>query len=48
MKQPDVAGPLLKMGAEPQSGTPDDLRNLLKNEIAMWGKIIKDANIRLE
>jgi tripartite-type tricarboxylate transporter receptor subunit TctC len=48
MKQPDVANPLLKMGAEPQSGSPEDLRNLLNREIAMWGKIIKDANIKVE
>jgi tripartite-type tricarboxylate transporter receptor subunit TctC len=48
MKQPDVADPLLKQGAEPQSGTPDDLRRLLDREIGMWGKIIKEANIKAE
>lgn len=48
MKQPDVTDPLLKMGAEPKSGSPDDLRNLLNQEIAMWGKIIKEANIKVE
>jgi tripartite-type tricarboxylate transporter receptor subunit TctC len=48
MKQPEVSGPLLKMGAEPQSGTPDDLRNLLNREITMWAKVIKEANIKAE
>ncbi|MFO1310429.1 MAG: tripartite tricarboxylate transporter substrate binding protein [Burkholderiales bacterium] len=48
MKQPDVADPLLKQGAEPQSGSPEDLRRLLDREIAMWGKVIKEANIKAE
>ncbi len=48
MKMKDVADPLLAQGAEPQSGTPDDLRKLLAREIALWSKVIKDAGIKAE
>jgi tripartite-type tricarboxylate transporter receptor subunit TctC len=48
MKSPEVAQPLLAQGAEPQSGTPEDLRKLLDREIAVWSKVIKDANIKAE
>jgi len=46
MKMKEVAEPLLAQGAEPQSGTPDDLRKLLAREIALWSKIIKEAGIK--
>ena len=46
MKMKEVAEPLIAQGAEPQSGTPDDLRKLLAREIALWSKIIKDAGIK--
>lgn len=46
MKMKEVADPLLAQGAEPQSGTPDDLRKLLAREIALWSKIIKEAGIK--
>jgi tripartite-type tricarboxylate transporter receptor subunit TctC len=48
MRQPDVAGPLLAQGAEPQSGPPDELRKLLAQEIAQWGKLIREAGIKAE
>ena len=48
MRQPEVANPLLAQGAEPQSGTPDDLRKLLAQEIAQWSKVIREANIKAE
>ena len=48
MRNPDVANPLLAQGAEPQSGTPEDLRKLLASEIAQWSKVIKEANIKAE
>lgn len=48
MKSKEVADPLLAQGAEPQSGSPDDLRQLLGREIALWSKIIKEAGIKAQ
>jgi len=39
---------LLKQGAEPLSGPPDDLRRHLASEMEKWGKVIRDAGIRAE
>ena len=48
MRQPDVANPLLAQGAEPQSGGPDELRQLLAQEMAQWSKVIREAGIKAE
>lgn len=36
---------LTNLGAEPGSGTPDDLTKLLQSEIPKWGKVIREAKI---
>jgi len=48
MRTPEVAQPLIAQGAEPQSGTPEDLRRLLAQEIALWSKVIPEAGIKVE
>ena len=48
MGEPDVRARLLKQGAEPLSGPPDDLRKHLASEMEKWGKVIRDAGIRAE
>ncbi len=35
-------------GMVPGGGTPEELGTFLKAEIAKWGKVVKDANIRAE
>ena len=35
-------------GAEPGSGSPERLGNLIKAEIAKRGKVVKVANIKIE
>lgn len=47
MKETDVRDRIHALGGEPLSGPPDDLRNLLAHEIKVWGKVIRDANIRV-
>ncbi len=44
----DVRDRLAAAGVEPKSSSPDELDNLLKSEVARWGKIIKDSGVRLE
>lgn len=35
-------------GAEPQTNTPEEFGAWFKAEIAQWGKVIADAQIKLE
>jgi tripartite-type tricarboxylate transporter receptor subunit TctC len=39
---------LLAQGAEPLSGTPDDLSRYLAREIEVWGKVIREAGVKVE
>lgn len=48
MKEPDMRERLLKQGAEPLSGPPEDLRNYLAGEIEKWGRVIREAGIKAE
>jgi len=36
---------LVSLGADPGSGTPEDLLKLLQSEIPKWGKVIREAKI---
>ena len=46
--KPDVRERLLALGAEPLTGTPQELGELIKRELARNSKIIKDAGLRAE
>jgi tripartite-type tricarboxylate transporter receptor subunit TctC len=36
------------MGLDPIANTPDEFAAYIKDDIAKWGKVVKDANIRIE
>jgi tripartite-type tricarboxylate transporter receptor subunit TctC len=46
--QPDVRERFRTLGVTPLSGTPEDLGNLLKSEIARYAKLIRAAGIKLD
>jgi tripartite-type tricarboxylate transporter receptor subunit TctC len=46
MRDGEVRDRLLAQGAEPHAGPPDDLRKYLANEIAVWGKLIRELNLK--
>ena len=46
--QPDVRERISAAGVEPSASSPDELGAILKNEIAKWSKVIKDAGIRAD
>lgn len=48
MSRPDVRERLTTQGAEPLTGTPEDLAELIKRELARTAKIIKAAGLRQE
>ena len=48
MKTAEMRERFVGQGSEPLSGPPDDLRKYLANEISKWGKVIRDAGIKVE
>ncbi len=45
MAQADTREKLTAMGAEPQSGSSDEMRSLLRREISVWTKVIQESKI---
>jgi tripartite-type tricarboxylate transporter receptor subunit TctC len=48
LDQPDVETKLTGIGAEPIANTSAEFAAMIRTETAKWGKIVKDANIRIE
>lgn len=48
MKEPDLRERFVVQGAEPVSGAPTLLRDLLAREIKVWGNVIREAKIHLD
>jgi len=48
LNAPDVKERLLGVGVEAAASTPEALTKLMKSEMAVLGKVIRDANIRSE
>ena len=46
--QPDVREKLIVIGADPETGTPEELRKLISSEIVKYKKIIDIAGAKLE
>jgi tripartite-type tricarboxylate transporter receptor subunit TctC len=46
LKVPAVAERLTGQGMTLRGGTPDELQKFLVAEIARWGKVVKDNNIK--
>ena len=48
LARPDVKDRIFAAGLEIVGGTPEEFDAVIKAEIAKWGKVIRDANIREE
>ena len=48
LKSPEVGSRFAKVGVEPQTGTPESFRELIRGEVVTWAKVVKAANIRVE
>jgi tripartite-type tricarboxylate transporter receptor subunit TctC len=48
MKQPDTVAKFETIGAEPIGTTPQQLATHLDKELARWGALIKERNIRMD
>jgi len=48
MASPDLRQRFIDLGAEPMTGSPEEFGAFVKSEHQHWGKLIKDAGIRIE
>lgn len=48
MATADMKAKLLDQGADPVTGTPEQFRAFVKNELAKWSKVVKTVGIKLE
>jgi len=48
MATADMKARLLDQGADAVTGTPEQFRAFVKNELAKWGKVVKTVGIKLE
>jgi tripartite-type tricarboxylate transporter receptor subunit TctC len=46
--QPEVRERLAALGFKPVASTPDEFSARIKLEIEKWGKVVRDANLRIE
>ncbi len=48
MSLPDVRERFSQQGADPESSTPEQFAQLIRDEVARWGKVIRNAGIKVE
>jgi tripartite-type tricarboxylate transporter receptor subunit TctC len=48
VKLPDVMEKMAAQGAEPHTNSPEEFSAWMKSEIAHWGKVVADGNIKLD
>jgi tripartite-type tricarboxylate transporter receptor subunit TctC len=48
MATADTKKALFDAGVEPTPSTPEEMADYLQQELVRWGKVVKDADIRLE
>ena len=48
LKEPQTRDKLLSLGAEPIGSTPAEFAAFVRNEYDKWGKVVKQANIRMD
>ncbi|MET3838551.1 tripartite tricarboxylate transporter substrate binding protein [Bradyrhizobium sp. OAE829] len=47
LQKPKVIETLTRLGATPAGGTPDAFGTLVKDQVAYWGRIIRDSGIKM-
>ena len=47
LRQPDIAERLKQLNAEFRENTPQEFRGFVAAEMEKWGRVVREANIRL-
>ena len=48
VKEPELRDKILKLGAVPEGGPPEDVAAFLRAETAKWKRVIETAGIKIE
>ena len=48
VKEPELRDKILKLGAVPEGGSPDEVATFLRGETAKWKRVIETAGIKIE
>jgi tripartite-type tricarboxylate transporter receptor subunit TctC len=48
IKNPEIKEQLIKSGYEPEHTSPEGFFQLMKEDIASWGKVVKASNIQVD
>ena len=48
LQSPDMKDRLLSLGAQPAANTPEEFATFVRDEIAKWGGVIRNAGVRME
>lgn len=48
VRRPGIKERFLQLAIEPVGNTPDEFTRFLKDEVAKWAKVIKDADVKLD
>jgi tripartite-type tricarboxylate transporter receptor subunit TctC len=48
IRRPEIKERFLQLGIDPVGGTSAEFTQFLKDEVAKWAKVIKDANVRID
>jgi tripartite-type tricarboxylate transporter receptor subunit TctC len=48
VRRPEIRDRFVQLGIEPVGNTPAEFTQFLKNEVAKWAKVIKDADVKVD
>ena len=48
MHQPDIVARMNTLGLDVQTSTPDEMRDRIAAEIATWGRVVREAKLKVE
>jgi tripartite-type tricarboxylate transporter receptor subunit TctC len=48
MSAPELRDKFTQLGVDPETSTPEQFAQLIRDEVARWGKVIRTAGIRIE
>lgn len=48
LKDPEASSALIRIGFTPIGGTPEQFQQLISSNIDKWGRVIREAKIRVE